>query len=74
MSPIFSQGKSKFSMSRSGKRNKPQSKLVCQNQVTEQSVEKIIVSKAGQRNNPQYNFGLHGPLVISDVGSGAMKE
>jgi hypothetical protein len=45
--------KSKFSMSRLGIRNKAQSKLVCQEQVTQQSAENISVSKPGQWNNSQ---------------------
>jgi hypothetical protein len=43
---------SKISISTLGKRKKPQSKLVCQDQVTEQSADKINVSKRGQWNNP----------------------
>ena len=33
---------------------------------------KTRVSMSGQRNNPLLKLGLHGPLVIPEVGSGVL--
>jgi hypothetical protein len=66
-------------MSKSGKRNKPQSKLVCEDQVTEQSIGKINVFKLGQQKNPQQKYSKNifiwaNVTQLSDVAHGPRVE